>query len=313
MPPFQDPDTYRDILDALHLGVCVLDLQRKIVFWSDGAEQITGYTRIDVLGHSCMDNVLLHCNQASCELCPEKCPITTALHEARPAEAVTFIHHRSGHRIPVRTWAVPLRNKHGSIIGVIQTFEAEFAVHAPNPNDRTMVRHNTLEDLTGLCTQTMMQAHLQETLGTFTDLHIPFGVLCLSVHELPQLRARYGQEAVTSMLQVLARTLRNTVWLTDFVGNWSEGQFLVILCGCAEDALQAVAQRMRKMMSRVTILWWGEELTVNVLMGRASAIAGDSPASLLRRARPALGNDQTTPSQHAARAAAAPAAKRSSS
>ena len=112
------------------------------------------------------------------------------------------------------------------------------------------------------------------------------------------------------MLQVLARTLRNTVWFTDFVGNWSEGQFLVILCGCAEDALQAVAQRMRKMMSRVTILWWGEELTVNVLMGRASDCRRQS--HLLRRARPALGNDQTTPSQHAARAAAAPA-KRSSS
>lgn len=51
MPAFNDPDIYRDILDGLQIGVSVLDLNKKIVFWSDGAEHITGYSRIDVLGH----------------------------------------------------------------------------------------------------------------------------------------------------------------------------------------------------------------------------------------------------------------------
>jgi PAS domain-containing protein len=41
MPCFQDPEIYRDILDGLQIGVRVLDLQKKIVFWSDGAEKIT--------------------------------------------------------------------------------------------------------------------------------------------------------------------------------------------------------------------------------------------------------------------------------
>jgi len=50
MPHFEDPEIYRDILDGLQIGVSVLDLHKKIVFWSDGAEQITGYARIDVLG-----------------------------------------------------------------------------------------------------------------------------------------------------------------------------------------------------------------------------------------------------------------------
>jgi PAS domain S-box-containing protein len=82
MPAFQDPETYRDILNGLQVGVGVLDLQRKIVFWSDGAERTTGYALIDVLGHSCTENILQHCNQTSCEMCNEKCPINTALHGA---------------------------------------------------------------------------------------------------------------------------------------------------------------------------------------------------------------------------------------
>ena len=119
MPAFPDPETYRDILNGLQIGVSVVDLQKKIVFWSDGAEQITGYARIDVLGHSCAENILLHCNQIGCEMCTGKCPMATALHAARPVEAMSFIHHKSGHRTPVHSWAIPLRNKQGSIIGII--------------------------------------------------------------------------------------------------------------------------------------------------------------------------------------------------
>jgi PAS domain S-box-containing protein len=231
MPAFRDPETYRDILDGLQIGVSVLDLQRKIVFWSDGAEQITGYARIDVLGHSCTDNVLLHCNQIGCEMCAEKCPMATALRSARPVEAMSFIHHKSGHRTPVHTWAIPLRDRSGSIIGIIQTFEGEFSVAGPDPNDRSMQERGCLDDMTGLPNQAMMHSHLREMLGTFAELQIPFSIVFVEAHDLSQFGRRYGQEAATSILRVLGRTLRNTVWPTDFVGRWSEFRFLAILSG----------------------------------------------------------------------------------
>jgi diguanylate cyclase (GGDEF)-like protein/PAS domain S-box-containing protein len=292
MPAFSDPETYRDILDALQIGVSVLDLRKKIVFWSDGAEQITGYARLDVLGHSCTDNILLHCNQISCEMCTEKCPIATALHEAKPVEDVSFIHHKSGHRTQVHTCAIPLRNKHGSIIGIIQTFEGEFALTDPDPNDRNIRERGSLDDTTGLPNQAMMHAHLREMLGTFTELQIPFGVVCLEIPELGQFRTRNGQVACRSILQVLARTLRNTIWPTDLVGSWSEGGFLVLLSGCREDALQTVSTRILKMMASATIQWWGEELSVTVSIGRTGAIAGDTVESILQRLERGLHENQ---------------------
>lgn len=288
MPPFRDPKIYRDILDGLQIGVSVLDLHKKIVFWSDGAENMTGYARIDVLGHSCAENILLHCNHSSCEMCAGKCPMAAALHGAKPVEAMSSIHHRSGHWIPVHTWAIPLRDEHGSIIGIIQTFESEFAVNGPNPNDRSMKERGCLDSATELPNHAMMQSHLREMLGTFAELHIPFGVLCLEVQELSQFRARYGQEAAASMLRVLARTLRNTIWPMDLVGRWSENRFLVILNGCGEEALQAVGERMLRMTARATIEWWGEELSVAILTGSAAAMAGDTIESLLLRIQDAL-------------------------
>jgi two-component system, cell cycle response regulator len=300
MSAFNDPDICRDILDGLQFGVSVLDLQKTIVFWSDGAEQITGYSRIDVLGHSCTDNILQHCNQNSCEMCTDRCPISIALHDAKPVEVMTFIHHKSGHRVQAHTWTIPLRDKHGSLIGVIQTFEGEFALGGPGSQDRSMREHGCLDDTTGSPNEAMMHAHLRELLGTFDELQISFGVICLEIPELSQFRVRYGQVATRSILQVLARTLRNTVWPTDFVGRWSEDRFLVILSGCREDALHAICQRILNMTASASIQWWGEQLSIKVWIGGTIATTGDGVESLLRRVEESLRRNQMAdPDRHA--------------
>lgn len=301
MPAFQDPEIYRDILDELQIGVSVLDLHKRIVFWSDGAEQLTGYSRIDVLGHPCSQNILLHCNNATCESCVDRCPMAIALHDAKPVESTSTLHHKAGYSIPVHTWAIPLRDRSGAIRGIIQTFEAEFAVNGPNPNDRSMKERGDLDDVTGLPSQTMMLARLRDMLRKFIELQVTFGVVCIEVRDLTKFRGRYGQEAARSILEALSRSLRNTVWPTDFVGRWSEDRFLVMLSGCTEDALEAVSGRIVRVLASATIHWWGEELSVKVSVGRTSAIAGDTIESILQRAQSALHDGQVdVPSQTAA-------------
>lgn len=283
MPAFADPDTYRDILDALQIGVSVLDLKRNIIFWSDGAEQIAGYARIDVLGHSCADNILQHCNQSSCELCNRKCPISAVMHDGSLVGAVTFLHHKKGHRMLVRTCTVPLRDKHGSLIGIIQTFESEFSAHDKDLTSHGMNEHGWIDELTALPNQALMQFRLRECLGSFVELNIPFGVLCFEAIDYPQFRARYGQPAAASILRVLAQTLRNSVWPADFVGRWGEGQFIVILAGCGDGELQSISDRLLRMLLSATIEWWGEHLAIGVSTVRTSAQSGDGLESLLKR------------------------------
>ena len=228
--------------------------------------------------------------------------MVTALHEAQPVEVMSFIHHKSGHRIPARTWAIPLRDRRGSIIGIIQTFNGEFSLADPDPNNRRMKEQGWLDDVTGLPNQAVMQSHLRETLGTFTEVRIPFGIVCLQVHDLGRFRSNYGQGAARALLQVLARTLRNSVWPTDFVGSWSDGRFLLILMGCSEEGLQSVSQRTLKVMTSATIRWWGEDLSVAVSVGCSGARAGDTVESLLQRAQPAISDDQVALSVRAASA-----------
>ena len=76
------------------------------------------------------------------------------------------------------------------------------------------------------------------------------------------------------MLRVLARTIRNSVWPSDFVGRWSDDRFLVILSGCDAPALQAVSERMSRMAASASIEWWGEELSVTAVDWEYQRVAG---------------------------------------
>src|SRR3954467_9380828 len=63
MSAFDEFEICRDILESLLTGVCVIDLQKRIVYWSAGAERIPGHSRHEVIGRCCVGQALLHCDQ----------------------------------------------------------------------------------------------------------------------------------------------------------------------------------------------------------------------------------------------------------
>ena len=75
MSELQSPEIFRVILDSLQTGIYVVDRDRKIVFWNDGAERITGYHRHDVVGRLSRETIFFHCNDEGCMLCGAVCPL----------------------------------------------------------------------------------------------------------------------------------------------------------------------------------------------------------------------------------------------
>jgi diguanylate cyclase (GGDEF)-like protein/PAS domain S-box-containing protein len=288
MSTFLDTDISRGILESLPAGLCVVDMQKKIVLWSDGAERITGHLRHEVIGHSCISETLLHCDQPGCEFCKEDCPVARAIKTSHPAEAIGFLHHKSGYEIPVRIRAVPVHNEHGSIIGAVETFEELQQAVAPVRRDDSSMLPGCVDDVTHVASHALMLSHLRRTLATFVEVQIPFAVLCLKLEGLPHFRASLGPEAASSLLRVVARSLESTLWTTDFIGRWSDDQFLVVLNGCREEALANVRERVRHMLAGDGIQWWGERRSLPISIGQAFARPDDTVDSLLDRVQKSL-------------------------
>jgi diguanylate cyclase (GGDEF)-like protein/PAS domain S-box-containing protein len=285
MSAFEDPEICRSLLECLQVGVCVVDLQKKIIFWSDGAERITGNLRHEVVGRPCAGRTLLQCDQNTCEACGSECPVGAAIQGAHPSQTDGYLHHKRGHRVPVHVWAVPVRDAHGSIIGVLQSFEDHHQPEDDEQREDSLKNSGCVDELTGIANRAIMQSHLRETLGTFAELQVPFGVLHLRLKGFDVFRANFGAEAATCMLRMVANTLELAVWRTDHVGRWSDDQFLVILNGCSGDSLRAVGDRIGRMLASDGIEWWGEKRSLAVSIGHAAARPGDTGESMLERAR----------------------------
>jgi diguanylate cyclase (GGDEF)-like protein/PAS domain S-box-containing protein len=280
MPGLHDPEIYRTILESLKTGLCVADRQRRIVFWNEGAEAITGYLRHEVVGHLCNDNILRHCNGSNCELCGERCALTAVLHDAKPVEATGYLHHKAGHRLFVHLWILPLRDEHGLVIGTVQCFEGR----VPNPDRRTSgVSAGFLDPITGVSNRAVMRSRLREALATFAETNIPFGVVCVQLDGMDHFRANYGSEPENSILRVAAQTIVNSLRPTDYVGRWAKDQFLAVLIGCRSTSLDAIGDRIGRIVASGGIEWWGEELHLAATVMKILPKPGEELESLLRR------------------------------
>src|SRR5258708_35723552 len=101
MPELNDPEIYQSVLDGLETGVYIVDRNRRIRFWNQGAEQITGYLRQDVVGRFMRDHLLTIGNDAKdLESNPED-PITLTFRDGKPSIRDASILHKDGYRVPI--------------------------------------------------------------------------------------------------------------------------------------------------------------------------------------------------------------------
>jgi diguanylate cyclase (GGDEF)-like protein/PAS domain S-box-containing protein len=288
MPDLQDPELFRTVLDSLQTGVSMADRAGKILFWNQGAERLTGHKRHEVVGRSCRDNILLHCNDQGCIACGAKCPLHRTMHQGRPQEARMQLRHKEGHPVRVLMRVAPIRDPHGSIVGLVTSFDEQKFASARDRNQQTLVEHGCMDETTGIPNHEFTRFRLDEHLAGFARYHLPFGIMCIQIDRFDQFRATYGRPAGDAVRRVVAQTMRNSLRPSDFLGQWMDDQFLVILMNCDNAGAETAGERIRKVVACAGLQWWGDQLTVTTSAGNGIAQAGDTIESPVQRAQDSL-------------------------
>ncbi len=284
IPGKETPELFRMALEVLKCGVVLFDRQRKIFFWNDGAEAITGYHRHEVVGHTAQANLLTQCNEVSCVHCGAACPLTQALHDGKPTIIRGYLHHKSGHSVPVRLLLNLIRADHGSVAAIAANFEEEIWASEPSFHENNLAAHGCLDVITGVPNHAFTQSHLRENLAFYVEYHLPFGILRIQVQGLDELKATHGREAVDVMLHVVAQTMKHTLRPDGFLGRWADDQFLAIVTDCGPADLQRVAQNVQKIANGSGIQWWDDLLSASVYVASAMVQPEDTMEIFLGRA-----------------------------
>lgn len=281
------PEDYRTILESLPIAVYAVDPERRIAFWNDGCERITGYLRHEVIGRVCADDLLMHCDQSCRILCGAGCPLADTMRDGRPREADVFLRHKAGYRVPVRVRAVPIRDSHDVIVGACECFD-ERTVVLPGLGGVQRTLPSGQPDQPGETSQAVLLRRLESDLRCVAETQIPFGLLQIGIDHLDQLRAKGGSKAVEAVMDATAQTLARSVGPGNEVARWADGQFIVVLRGCSKSALMECANILLAIGGMEAVPWWGTRLTVNLSAGGSLAYPGEAPADLIQRAGEAL-------------------------
>ena len=288
MSAFDDPEIYRTVLESLTTGVYLVDLGRRIVFWNEGAEKITGFLRQEVMGQVCRENLISEVNDNQAVMGDAARSLEEVLRDGKSVMAEASVRHKAGHRVPVLLQTVPIRNGHGSIVGAAESFAATMTATEGERRQQKLADYGHIDQSTGAPSSAYMESHLRETLVTFAELQIPFSILCIEADGIENLRAKYGPAALLNIQRVVADSLENALRPTDFLGCWGQRQFLAILTECTAREINAVANRIRKTVSASKVKWWGDELSVKASFGGTTVRNGDTLESIVARAEKAL-------------------------
>lgn len=285
-PPLDNPEVYRSVLERLHTGVYIVDRERRIVFWNRGAEHISGFLSQDVVGRCCRDEILVHCDSNNVVLCGDRCPLLNTMRDGRSTEAEIFLRHKFGFRVPVHIRAISIKDAKGNVIGAAESFEEpRISVETERRSAAPMVR---VDAATGIPDDKASQTALDSAFGSFLEHHVAFSVMRIHVDGLSHFTANHGPDAGMQLLRVIAQTLRNALRPGDFLGCWSEREFVGILPLHRRRALFRVTERLRSLGNCAAIPWWGDRLSLPLSFGLVTTEPGDTLETLLARADKAL-------------------------
>lgn len=281
----EDPELLKVMLDNVSDGVYFTNRAREIQYWNKGAERISGFKAEEVVGKRCADNILMHVDdQGRCLCTSALCPLVKCFKgETHHVERV-YLHHKEGHRVPVRICAAPIRDKEGEIIGGLETFfDVSHEIAALQELD-------SLREAALLCPVTGVgnRRYCDETLANqLHSLHADgpgLGVLLFDIDNFKMFNDKYGHHIGDVVLKMVARTVSNELRGFDFVGRWGGEEFLVLLPRMREDALEQTAERIRYLVESSSADVSQHRLTVTISVGATMAKIGEDAKTVVKRA-----------------------------
>lgn len=272
------------LLAHIRDGVYFVDRDRRITYWNQSAERITGYSAREVVGHQCRDNLLIHVDEDGRSLCKGSCPMVKAIENRTVKHGRVFLHHKEGHRIPVNIRVVPIADHDGTIIGGAEFFSEITAQEALENRIRELEQLTLIDPLTQLPNRVNVQNALNTHFYEMKRLNTKFGMLFFDIDHFKNFNDTYGHDIGDKVLKTVANTLQAARRPYDLTGRWGGEEFVSLIRNVNKDQLGTVAERQRRLIQSSSIRHQEKRLKVTVSIGATVVNAKDTEDSLIKRA-----------------------------
>ncbi|MBZ5657369.1 MAG: diguanylate cyclase [Acidobacteriia bacterium] len=281
---FDHPELYRSVLESLPLGIYILDRQRRVRFWNQGAEHLTGHLAHEAMGQDGTGHLVQPCDSKGRVLSGDDCPVTATLTHGHDQQFEAFYLHKNGHRIAVRGRTRAILEHNDAVVGAIVAFEEAFVSREDSPETPM---YGCLDPTTGVPSHRLTRAMLTECMADMERSQQGFSVLRLRVLGLDEFRSTHGIQSAIPFLRTAAHTLRQSLDPENFLGRWGEDEFMAVLPSASPVLASAAAEMVWSLVTNPEISWWGDRFPVKAVVSYTVAWPGDSLEKLLNSLEPA--------------------------
>jgi diguanylate cyclase (GGDEF)-like protein/PAS domain S-box-containing protein len=274
---------YRDLIGHIIDGLYLVDKKRKIIYWNKSAERITGYSKDDVIGHACHENILVHVDTQGRGLCRSVCPLAATIKDGNPRDAEVYLHHKQGHRVPVWVRTTQLKDSTGQVVGGAELFSDLSANNAIASKIEELERLSLIDALTQLANRRFVEMELVGRLSEMQRYQLSFGLLMLDIDFFKKVNDRYGHDVGDRVLQTVSKTMVQSARPHDLFGRWGGEEFIGIIRNVDQEGLRAVCERLRTLIANSFVKQNGGYINVTASIGATVAARDDNPESIVKR------------------------------
>jgi len=219
--------------------------ERQIVFWSKGAERITGYSSDEVLNGHCYDNILVYTDVLGKNLCFDECSLQKCIETGEWQEAKeVFLKRKDGERLAVYIKASTLQvgdERYGvQIFGELQSVAGSALVERL----KQLFDASIVDQLTGLYNRRYIDTILDQQYGLFKRHFQRFGLVIIDVDKFKNINDGFGHLAGDEALKFVASIVQRTMRSMDFLARFGDDEF-IILCPLVElEGVEKLSQRI---------------------------------------------------------------------
>lgn len=275
---------YKELINNLGDGVYFVDRNRRITFWNKGAERITGYSPREVIGKSCSDNILRHIDDNGVDLCLNVCPLAVTIGDGKFREADVYLHHKDGHRVPIRVRISPIYDDLGEVSGAVEVFSDNSRRIDILQEMEKLKKEVFIDELTQVGNRKYAKFNLEMKFQKWKHFQVTFGLLFIDVDHFKMFNDSYGHGLGDRMLKTVANSIGNGLRIMDILCRWGGEEFIVIVPNVKDDKLCEIAERIRMLVEKSFIAMDDKTLKVSISVGGALIREGESLESLVQRA-----------------------------
>lgn len=275
---------YKSLINNLFEGIYFVDRERRITFWNDSAERISGFSSAKVLGKICANNILNHVNEAGDNLCYNGCPLAATIQDGKLRKMEVYLLHAEGYRVPIIVHTSPIYDGQGNIIGAVESFTDNKELFLTKKKVQSLKKELEYDRLTGVGSRRSTSLRIRSALSELSSIAGQTGLIFIDIDRFKNINDTFGHEVGDRVLASVAQTMRRSIRSSDFMGRWGGEEFISIIYDTDAYQLKMIAEKLRLLVATTQLKSNDSIVTTTVSAGATLFHHKDTPKALLERA-----------------------------